>query len=234
MARASSHQLRALFRAELHTAGSWTYLGVISALLFVFSTVHPSNLSSGASLQITGYIQTSNGFFLSAWKNGGVGGANLGTGATALHTDATKAGPWELFSIIFIDATHFALKTANGQYVTAINGGGAGNPSPQFAIGTIRLGGLPGSNETFSITAVGGGKVTISTSDGHYVTAVNGGGFGGPNDVPIHTDATSMGPWEHFTWVSPMDPLHSHGVNSPDSPPSCLAVLQKKACPPGS
>jgi hypothetical protein len=26
-----------------------------------------------------------------------------------------------------------------------------------------------------------------------------GGGFGGPNNVPIHTDATNLGPWETFS-----------------------------------
>jgi hypothetical protein len=39
---------------------------------------------------------------------------------------------------------------------------------------------------------------TIRTVTGHYVTAVNGGGVGGPNTVPIHTEATEIGPWETF------------------------------------
>jgi hypothetical protein len=39
---------------------------------------------------------------------------------------------------------------------------------------------------------------TIRTVNGHYVTAVNGGGVGGPKTVPIHTDATEIGPCETF------------------------------------
>lgn len=48
-------------------------------------------------------------------------------------------------------------------------------------------------------------QVTIQTINGNYLTAVNGGGVGGPNTGPlsaaIHTDATSIGPWETFTCV---------------------------------
>jgi hypothetical protein len=50
--------------------------------------------------------------------------------------------------------------------------------------------------------------VTIQTVDGHFLTAVNGGGVGGPNSGPdsaaIHTDAAypAPGPWETFTCVS--------------------------------
>lgn len=42
----------------------------------------------------------------------------------------------------------------------------------------------------------------IRTSGGNYVTAVNGGGMGeAANQLPIHTDATSVGGWERFIIV---------------------------------
>ena len=47
----------------------------------------------------------------------------------------------------------------------------------------------------------------IQTSNGDYLTAVNGGDEGGlncgPEQLALHTDATSVGPWELFdvTWL---------------------------------
>ena len=43
--------------------------------------------------------------------------------------------------------------------------------------------------------------VTLQTSDGHYLTAVGGGGIGGSTIVPIHTDATKIDVWETFTFI---------------------------------
>ena len=48
-------------------------------------------------------------------------------------------------------------------------------------------------------------KFAIRTSNGHYLTAVGGGGR--TTDV-IHTDATRIGSWEKFTWIDT-------GVGSP-------------------
>jgi len=46
----------------------------------------------------------------------------------------------------------------------------------------------------------------ILTSNGsNMLTAVNGGGLGGPNSGPgavaLHTDATGAGPWETFKLI---------------------------------
>jgi hypothetical protein len=163
-----------------------------------------------------GNIQTISGSYLIAVNNGGIGGPNSGPGATALHTDATQAQSWETFTLIVTDASKgiFSLKTFDGHYVTAVNGGGIAG-SPSSAIGTNGTStSLPG---TLFTIAVAHGSVrqtssnsyiataTLQTGDGrHYVTAVNGGGFGGPNNVPIHTDATALGAWETFTWQPQM------------------------------
>jgi hypothetical protein len=194
--------------------------------------------------RIEGYIQTQNGYFLAAMQNGGIGGPDSGNGATALHTDATQASTWESFTLVIIDDTHFALKTANGHYVTAVNGGGIGStPGPQQPIVTNAT--APGGSEaTFRINRTPLGTVIIATSSGHFLTAVNAGGFGGPNNTPIHTDATVLGPWETFTWVpivvsyrqicpDPQDGcLHGGTKNSPTctvgnalsfTPPQCTA-----------
>jgi hypothetical protein len=46
-------------------------------------------------------------------------------------------------------------------------------------------------------------RVAFRTRAGTYLTAVNGGGVGGPNADPyeVHTDALNEGPWEQFTLV---------------------------------
>ena len=49
--------------------------------------------------------------------------------------------------------------------------------------------------------------IALRTNNGNYVTVVNGGGLGGPNDGPnavaIHADAAVAGPWEefHLVWL---------------------------------
>ena len=146
-------------------------------------------------------IQTQNGHYLTAVNGGGLGGPNSGPGATALHTDARKIGPWERFTVVWVNKAErkFALKTVKSTYVTAVNGGGIGGPndgrSPVHTDATTI-----GPWEGFEITLLPGNHAVIRTSDGrHFLTAVNGGGFGGPNDVPIHTDATKIGAWEVFS-----------------------------------
>ena len=40
-------------------------------------------------------------------------------------------------------------------------------------------------------------------SNGRHLGAVNGGGIGGPNVQPMHSDAVMAGPWELSPFVSP-------------------------------
>jgi hypothetical protein len=140
-------------------------------------------------------IGTVNGHTLTIVNNGGLGGGNV-----AIQTDRRAVGPWETFTIIPIDQNlkTFALKTCNGNYVTAVNGGGMGGPndasSPVHTDATwTRIW------ETLIFEELADGNYAICTPTGYYLTAVNGGGFGGPNTQPIHTDATAIGPWETFT-----------------------------------
>jgi hypothetical protein len=144
-------------------------------------------------------MKTVDGHYVTVVNGGGLGGPNNGPNAVAIHTDATKFGPWETFHMEWVDSTHFALKTVNGNYVTAVNGGGIGGPnnaaSPVHTDAT-----KAGPWERLILTYNPATKtVTFRTLNGQYLTAVNGGGFGGPNNVPIHTDARSLGPWETFS-----------------------------------
>lgn len=48
-----------------------------------------------------------------------------------------------------------------------------------------------------------GDKYAIHVPSGQFLTAVNGGGMvGGRSDLPLHTDATQIGPWEKFKFVN--------------------------------
>ena len=99
----------------------------------------------------------------------------------------------------WVDSTHFTLRTANGHYVTAVNGGGVGGPNDASSpVHTDASWVGPWEELTLNYDSTTK-QAMIQTPNGCYLTAVNGGGFGGPNNVPIHTDATAVGPWEKFT-----------------------------------
>jgi hypothetical protein len=161
------------------------------------------DLPAAAQEVLRGAIRTVNGHFLTAVNGGGLGGPDAGPGSVALHSDAVNGGPWETFRVIWLDPyrRQFALRTINGRYVTAVNGGGIGGPndgSSPFHTDASRI----GPWELYTLTQRPDGTTWIRTPGGNLVTAVNGGGFGGPNDVPIHTDAMKIGPWERFTFVA--------------------------------
>ncbi len=60
-------------------------------------------------------------------------------------------------------------------------------------------------------------KFTLKTHDDHFVTAVNGGGIGGPDNSrsPIHTDKTVFGRSEVFHIVLEPDTLRAT-IRTPD------------------
>lgn len=153
------------------------------------------------------FIKTSGGYYLTAVDGGGVGGPDSGAGAISLHTDATSAGTFERFTLVWQDTsfTKLALKTSNGNFVTAVGGGGllCGNSAAKCSIHTDAFAtASPGTWETFSLNIASDSSVTIQTSSGRYLTATNGGGMGvaGDGDT-IHTDSagSSPGAWEVFS-----------------------------------
>ncbi len=189
-------------------------LDIIKWIVTIFGSTSESNVYSSTSsslistpptstTKIRCAIKTINGNPLTIVEGGGLGGPNSGPGSTALHTDASRAAEWETFKIEWLDATKtkFALKTKNGNYVTAVNGGGIGGPNDSTCpVHTDAT--WIGPWERLTLIMVNSDTVYIQTPDGTYLNAANGGGFGEPaNKQPIHTDATSIGPWETFTLV---------------------------------
>ena len=163
-------------------------------------------------LTLTYGIQTQNSHLLTAVNGGGLGDPKLAPHGVALSTGATTAGPFETFTFVWVDKSRntFALKTHDGHFVTAVNGGGIGGPdSDQSPVHTdAEINGPWGS---FTITLLPDNThATIRTADGrHFLSAVNGGGVGGSNQVPIHTDATAMVPAAVFQFVPAWRPRRS-------------------------
>ena len=80
--------------------------------------------------------------------------------------------------------------------LTAVNGGGEPAGGAGVALCTDRT--VAGDWEKYKLILSPGStlgtnmRFALQTSGGEYLTAVNGGGVGGPNDdtCPIHSDAT--------------------------------------------
>ncbi len=54
--------------------------------------------------------------------------------------------------------------------------------------------------EKLTLISLGGGVYSIQTINGHYLTAVGGGGR---TTDAIHSDATRVGSWEKFRSAAP-------------------------------
>jgi dihydroxyacetone kinase len=90
-----------------------------------------------------------------------------------------------------------AIRTINGNYVTAVNGGGMGEAANLLPIHTDSINAR--GWEHFKINFQDSGFCTIQTLNGNYLTAVNGGGMGNrANTDPVHTDQIVIEAWERF------------------------------------
>lgn len=135
---------------------------------------------------ITCAIQTVDGHYLTA-----VGGGGRTT--DVIHTDATRIGSWEKFTLIDSgDGSpniHYGLRTTYGYYLTAVGGGGRTTDVIHSDAPWLR------DWEKFSFVSLGYGWYAIQTIDGHYLTAVGGGGR---TTDTIHSDAPWIQAWEEF------------------------------------
>jgi hypothetical protein len=149
-------------------------------------------------------IKTVDGHFLTAVDGGGVGGPDSGPQSAAIHTDATSRGSWETFTCAISLPSTITFKTNDGHFVTAVNGGNIGGPNANpFQLHTDAT--AAGQWEQFTFVNISNTSCALKTSDGHFVSAVNRGGWGdsdGANKFPIHTNSKTAGQWETFTIVT--------------------------------
>jgi hypothetical protein len=175
-------------------------------------------------------FKTSTGNFLTAVNGGGLGGPNQGSEAVALHTDAIAAAAWETFTVVQVGPQQIALRTVNGNYITAVNGGGMGGPND--ATSPVHTDATTANTwETFTLNQ-NGDQATIQTSSGNFVTAVGGGGIGGAN-APINSDRTAAAAWETFT-VVPIAQAAGPSATSATAGPSAAAATPATAGPPAT
>ena len=131
-------------------------------------------------------FQTVNGHYVTA-----VGGGGRTT--DVIHTDATRIGSWEKFTLIDSGSgtpvIQYGLQTTNGHYLTAVGGGGRITDVIHSDATQLQ------AWEKLTLNSLGSGVYDIQTINGHYLTAVGGGGR--ITDT-IHSDATRVGAWEKF------------------------------------
>jgi len=103
------------------------------------------------------------------------------------------------------DTQKVAIRTLNGFYVTAINGGGMGEDANALPIHTDAV--VVQDWEMFRVFFNIDGTCNILTIAPYFLTAVNGGGIPAPANSPVATDRDEIGPWETFSLEE-----QSHGV----------------------
>jgi len=153
-------------------------------------------------------LKTSDGHFLSAVNGGNMGDpVGMPENSIPFHTNATEHQAWETFKFVPQGGKIFALQTSSGNFVTAVNGGNMGDPTgmPFNSIPLHTNATDVSAWETFEMIPVSPqqDRFALKTSDGHFVTAVNGGNMGDPagqpaNSWPLHTNATEAKDWEKF------------------------------------
>jgi len=185
-------------------------------------------LGEPAGKILTACILTAKGDCLVAVDGGGIGSPSSGPGTTALSTDSTSPDASEVFTVTIRGDKHFTLQTANGDYVTAVEGGGLGQPpSVALPLPIITNGKLLQAGTVFHVILLGDVKkrdgsndlvreVRLATPDlKHYVSAVNGGGVHSVDD-PIRTDAAIPDKNEMFELIC-FD-FQSQTVHGPQRP----------------
>jgi len=130
------------------------------------------------------------GFFVSA-RDGGHHSVD------ALLSNISAIGANEMFNFSIASSTEqVRLRTLSGYFLSARNGGGIDGNSQDdtqtFQTERMDL----ADDELFRLNGPDpNGWVTISTLDGHFVTALGGGG---KSTRAFHTDATQAKTWERF------------------------------------
>jgi hypothetical protein len=165
-------------RIVAYLAVSWLTLAMV-----LLSPAQPAAAQNAPAYGCV--FQTYNGRYVTA-----VGGGGRTT--DVLHTDATRIGSWEKFTLIDSgegSPIRYGFKTYRGYYLTAVGGGGR-TTDVIHSNATNLLGW-----EKFTLVGLGYGYYAIQTYDGHYLTAVGGGGR---TTDAIHSDATRVGAWEMF------------------------------------
>lgn len=102
-------------------------------------------------------------------------------------------------------ATGYGIQTVNGHFWTVVNGGAVGDKVAAFNTEDSWV--TPDAKFTVVPIDPATGTFALRCPDGLYVTAINGGGIGGPNnhESPVHTDARYIGKYETIAFEAQPD-----------------------------
>jgi hypothetical protein len=131
---------------------------------------------------------------------------NGGDAAGIVHANRTAIGPWETWTLERQPDGRVALKSVNGRYLSAENGGGGDVHANRVAIGPWEL---------WRMGQVSDAAISLQSDNGHFLSAR----FDTP-DVLVNATRDTAGPWETFTLIvveSDTPAVHVEGSNFVDS-----------------
>jgi hypothetical protein len=141
-------------------------------------------------------IKTLSGFYLTCADNG-----NKHYDSQPFSSNRTQRAAWEIFSAVPLQmfrSLRLAFRTNRNSFLNAVNNGGLSNDNVALSTGARTVGNF----EKFYVEVIdlGQNQFALRTLSGYFITFVNGGGMGGPDDAscPIHTDAPNLSTWEQF------------------------------------
>jgi hypothetical protein len=143
------------------------------------------------------YLLTNGGYLLFATGGGGdISESAIQTQVKYVQdgttTDPSDLGTFELFNVYKNAANQFAFQTVNGNFITAVDGGG--RTTDVLHTDAVNV----AAWEEFRIAQTGPSgafSVSIQTKSNNFLTAV---GAGGKTTNAIHSDATKVEAWETF------------------------------------
>ncbi len=169
----------------------WEMFGILNEFtpgVSPFSEIEPG---------VRAAIVVASGNYLTAVSGGG-------KNFDPLHTDATEVRQWELFQLVRLDydlgsaLSYFIVPSSFGTPLTAVNGGGeTKNAILPLGVGPQQ----PLSRAVFRLERQPNNTYALRTSNGHYVTADQGGGREATADGDtLQTNRTQPQAWEQFVF----------------------------------
>lgn len=132
-------------------------------------------------------IKTSGGFYVEAAGGGG-------RATNVMYTDQRGLGNFSKFKFEGLGNLTYNLKTIDGlHYVTAENSGGLTGANTPDVLHTNATN--PSTWERFTLVPQSNGTYGIKAFDGHYLTAIDGGGH---SSYAFNSNATTVRAWEQF------------------------------------
>lgn len=153
-------------------------------------------------------LKAANGLYVCAEQGGGIDTRNPAT-PVALRANRTEVGIWETFEVIQV-GDRVALKTHNGNYVTAEGDGGS-----SLRTNATQINAWEQFNAQYQQLSRNGEHYALTPDGVHFVCAEVGSA-----DPVVNCTRTAVGPWETFEVIR---------LDAPISKPTKDQILDVKA-----